>query len=149
MTASTHLALRPALPSDAATIAYHRHPDGADEPHRATYAAWVAGAIGRGQYLGWFLELGGAVLAGAGLTLLEWGPARDSANPWRARLSNVFTEPAWRRQGLARQLVAHCLAEAQARGLEHLNLSTTLDARGLYEAFGFRMAENEMRWQKR
>lgn len=142
---ASNLVLRAVRVTDAGVIAQHRHPEPEQHRDREVYAAWVADAIARGVYLGFVLEQAGQVVAGAGLTLLEWGPARGSPNPMRARVCNVFTEPAWRRQGLARRLVERCLQEAQVRGLEHLNLSTTEAARGLYEQLGFRTATDEMR----
>ncbi|GAA5502447.1 hypothetical protein Dxin01_02191 [Deinococcus xinjiangensis] len=62
---------RAATPADAPTLALHHYPEPKDAPEREIYAAWVTGAIERGLYLGWLAEAGGAVIAGAGLTLLE------------------------------------------------------------------------------
>lgn len=138
--------IRRAQPEDALTVAHHRYPTlPPAAPALDTYAAWVAGAISREVYLGWLAEHGGVILAGVGLTLLEWGPTQDDLEPWRARLVNVFTEPGHRRQGLARVLTAHALREAEARGLRSLHLAATREARTLYEAFGFEPYPSEMR----
>lgn len=137
--------LRPAQPSDAATIAQHRYPAlQVSDPALDVYAAWVSGAIRREVYLGWLIDQSGTVLAGAGLTLLEWGPTRDNANPWRARLVNVYTAPQARRQGWARALALRALEEAQARGLA-VGLATTAEARALYVSLGFVPSLAEMR----
>lgn len=105
----------------------------------------MADALAREVYLGWLAEQEGVILAGVGLTLLEWGPTHDDPNPWSARLINVFTEPAYRRQGLARALTAHTLGEAEARGVRSVSLTATREARALYEAFGFEPSPAEMR----
>lgn len=60
-------------------VASHRYPDEADDAERAVYAAWVAGAIARDRYLGYVAvadqsEGREEVLAGAGVTLLDWAP---------------------------------------------------------------------------
>lgn len=131
-----------ATASDAAIISRHRYPD---EPQfRPTYTAWLEDVIPRGVYLGWLLEVNQTVIAGAGLVILEWGPTWHNPNPLAARIVNVFVEPAFRRQGLARQLVNRCLEETETRNITHLHLNSTDMARGLYESFEFKAAENQM-----
>jgi GNAT superfamily N-acetyltransferase len=104
----------------------------------------VAGSLERGNYLGWLFDRGGRTVAGAGLTLLDWGPTERNPSPCRARVVNVFTSPPWRRQGLAKLLVARCLETARSRGIKQVGLSARGDVRVLYEAFGFRPARQEM-----
>jgi GNAT superfamily N-acetyltransferase len=139
--------LRAATSSDAAIISSHRYPD---EPQfRPTYTAWLEDAMSRAVYLGWLLEieepgLEKTVIAGAGVVILEWGPTWHDPNPLAARIVNVFVEPDFRRQGLARKLVERCLEEARTRNITHLHLSSTDMARGLYESLGFVAANNQM-----
>lgn len=136
--------VRAVTPADAAHVARHRYPDETDASERAPYAAWVAGATTRGLYVGFLTLDGDQVVAGAGLTLLEWGPSRGDPQPWRARVVNVWTHPGWRRQGLARGLVAACLDAIQERGITRLSLGTSEQARGLYEELGFQASGSEM-----
>jgi len=137
--------LRRAHQGDALTVAGHRYPGA--EPHGEAvraYAAWVAGAVARGSYLGWLAEVESVVVAGAGLVLLEWGPTRTDPSPLRGRVVNVYTDPAWRRRGLATALLERCLREAEALGIGVLGLGTTPQARALYERFGFKASTTEM-----
>ncbi|GAA5514533.1 hypothetical protein Dcar01_03289 [Deinococcus carri] len=137
--------IRPALPADALTLARHRYPAETDAPERPVYAAWVADALERGRYVGFLAAPdGGEVVAGAGLTLLEWGPSRGDPQPYRARVVNVWTHPGWRRQGLARELVMRCLQAARERGITRVSLGTSEMGRGLYEGLGFRARGTEM-----
>lgn len=138
--------LRPATPADAPTIARHRYPDATDAAECSVYAAWVEGALRRGLYLGWLAEDRGEVIAGAGLTLLEWGPSRGDPQPWRARVVNVWTHPDFRRRGLARELVTRCLEAARQRGVTRLSLGTSEMGRALYEELDFRASAAEMVW---
>ena len=135
--------VRPASEADALSIARHRYPDTQGES-LGLYATWVAPAISRGTYLGWLAEASGAVVAGAGLVLLDWGPTLDDPNPVRGRIGNVYTDPAWRQRGLATALLQRCLAEAEARGVRVFNLSTSQRARALYERLGFEVSRTEM-----
>lgn len=110
------------------------------------YARWVASALERGVYLGWLAEVEGAVVGGAGLTLLEWGPTRTSVSPVRGRVVNVFVDAAWRRRGLGTALVGSCLQEARAREITQVSLGTTPMARVLYARAGFVSSPAEMVW---
>jgi GNAT superfamily N-acetyltransferase len=135
---------RTATAEDAVEIARHRYPEASDGRLRDNYAVWVAGAMVRGTYLGWLTETGGEPVAGAGLTLLEWGPTKRSANPYRARIVNVYTAPAWRRKGLAPRLVARCLDAARSQGIVQVGLSASDEARAMYLSLGFRPATHEL-----
>lgn len=57
---------------------------------------------------------------------------------------NVWTDPDFRRRGLARELVTRCLEAARERGVTRLGLGTTEAGRALYEALGFRVSGTEM-----
>jgi GNAT superfamily N-acetyltransferase len=57
---------------------------------------------------------------------------------------NVYTEPEFRRRGIARQIVVTILDWAQQRGLRTINLHASNEGRSLYEKLGFE-ATNEMR----
>lgn len=138
-------ALRPARSEDARVVAGHRYPNTADAEAAALYAAWVEGALERGVYLGWLHEQDTQVIARVGLVLLEWGPTCDAASPYRARVVNVYTAPAWRRQGIARHLVAHALNAARSKGITQFALSSTDEAHDLYVGLGFRASLREMR----
>ena len=137
--------VRPVTAADASTVALHRYPEEADAEARPVYAAWLTGALERGLYLGFLAVTGGGeVVAGAGLTLLQWGPTRGDPQLWRGRVVNVWTDPEWRRQGLARALVTLCLKAAQQRGITRVSLGTTEMGRPLYEALGFTSSQTEM-----
>lgn len=53
--------------------------------------------------------------------------------PW---LASVYVAPAWRRQGIASQLVNHVMQQARAAGLSHLYLFTP-DQRDFYQRLGW------------
>ena len=57
---------------------------------------------------------------------------------------NVWTDPDFRRRGLARELVTRCVEAARERGVTRLSLGTTEAGRALYEELGFRASGTEM-----
>lgn len=129
---------------DIPSICQHRYPDPEQAVFIEAYARWLVGAMNRGLYQGWVAEVQERVVAGAGLMLLEWGPGHLSESAFRGRVVNVFTEPSFRRRGLARALVQQCLEMARSRGIAQVGLSTSEMARGLYEELGFLPATSEM-----
>jgi len=54
-----------------------------------------------------------------------------------AKVGRVAVERAWRRQGIALQMLDLALARARERGCREARLAAQLDATGLYERAGF------------
>lgn len=57
---------------------------------------------------------------------------------------NVYTEPEFRKQGIARQIMLTILAWVKEQSLRSVNLHASKQGRHLYEKLGFE-ATNEMR----
>lgn len=129
--------IRPATASDAHAIAAHRYYRGEPQQDAEAYVAWLPARIEGGAYIGFIAEAGGSVIAGAGAVLLDWGPTRGDPSGTRARIVNVFTQPAWRQQGLAMALVKETIAACRARGVNVLSLAASPDGAAMYAALGF------------
>ena len=54
---------------------------------------------------------------------------------------NVYTEPAYRRQGIAGQLMEMLLKKAEEMDLSYVNLKATKEGYGLYKKLGFEDGE--------
>lgn len=138
--------IRAVTADDAVAIALHRfdeRPAPADAV--AHYATWLRPRIEAGFYLGRLAVIDDRVIAGAGAVLLDWGPRRDSgAVHLLARINNVFTEPTWRRQGIAHALLRGVLGDCRARGIAYATLAATADGAALYRALGFAPKVDEM-----
>jgi GNAT superfamily N-acetyltransferase len=63
---------------------------------------------------------------------------------WRGNILNVYTEPAHRRQGMARPLMQVVLDWCRSNGVGAVILHASPDGRALDESLGF-AATNEMR----
>ncbi len=146
---STTWTTRPATPDDADRVAFHALPDAVSAGEDlANFAAWIRPRIASRQYVGWLAiadDATGAVIAGAGAMLLDWGPTRANPGGCMARVNHVFTQPAWRRRGIARRLLQSVLADCEALGVREFCLGARPDARGLYESLGFVAYPQEMR----
>jgi len=157
-------AVRRATIADAPIIARHRAEMFSDMGSlpRALYEDLVAATISYLQkalpseeYVGWLAAPEGQpelIVAGAGLLQRRIPPrpvvrsgATVRAEGREGLILNVFTEKAWRRQGLAELLMRHVLHWAADTGIENLVLHASNDGRPLYERLGF-VATNEMRY---
>ncbi|HEY6208532.1 MAG TPA: GNAT family N-acetyltransferase [Gemmatimonadales bacterium] len=110
-------------------------------------------AIPSGEYVGWLAARAmpaSDIIAGAGLQLRRVLPHPDPGGRAIALgpqgiVLNVYTEPAWRRRGLAALLMRQVLDWAAAHGITNLVLHASPDARALYKKLGF-VPTNEMRF---
>lgn len=111
--------------------------------------------LGRGEYVGWLANPANepsTIAGGAGVQLREVLPHPSSkGDQWtgvaegrHAIIINVFTEPAWRRQGLALMLIRHIIDWSRAERLDRLVLHASDAGRALYERLGF-VGTTEMR----
>ncbi|HEX3232910.1 MAG TPA: GNAT family N-acetyltransferase [Gemmatimonadales bacterium] len=156
--------VRLATPDDADVVAGHRArmfrdmgqlPPELFEPLRSSARERLTVAIGSGEYVGWLAcprESPDAVIAGAGvqLRLVLPHPRRRAdgrvvvASGRHAIVLNVFTEPPWRRQGVAELLMRHIVEWARRERLDRLVLHASSEGRSLYDRLGF-VPTNEMR----
>ncbi len=150
--------------NDAAVIARHRvemFRDMGDVPtdvlaerllDESTRA--LAAEIERGAYFGWFAVTdAGEVIAGVGAHVKPQLP-RISHSGTRVSSSvvplvvNVYTEPAWRKRGIASALMSSLMQWTQENGFDRVVLHASDAGRPLYASMGF-LPTNEMRWTPR
>jgi GNAT superfamily N-acetyltransferase len=161
MATPVHPAFRPATVRDAAVIARHRVAMFTEMGHvpTAALAGELLSASTRAlesllqehAYAGYLaVEPGGRIIAGAGVHIRPQLPRVSGAGTSVTTgpiplLVNVYTEPEWRRRGIARGLVLALMRWTTGHDFDHLDLHASADGRHLYESLGF-AATNEMRW---
>jgi GNAT superfamily N-acetyltransferase len=121
----------------------------------AATVRYLAEAMPTEDYIGWFAALEDApqeIVGGVGLLQRRVPPhpldrrgETGLAVGWQGTVLNLYTEPAWRRRGVAEFLMRHVLAWAPDAGLETLVLHASTEGRPLYERLGF-VATNAMRY---
>jgi GNAT superfamily N-acetyltransferase len=153
--------IRRATIRDAATIAGHRIAMFRDMGQVPTAvladkllsesATALADLLRDGSYAGWLaIDANDGVIAGAGAHVKSQLP-RISSDGFRVTAApvplvvNVYTEPEWRGQGIARALMKALMVWASARGCDRVVLHASDAARPLYVSLGF-VPTNEMRW---
>ncbi|HEV2236777.1 MAG TPA: GNAT family N-acetyltransferase [Ktedonobacterales bacterium] len=107
------------------------------EPYIATYCDAMREELHAGRMHAWLAESAGAPLAA--VTLLTWlvPPSLEEPRRLRGQVSNVYTRPAYRRQGISRALMTLLLEWAQAHQVLRLLLWASDMGRPLYTSLGF------------
>lgn len=109
----------------------------------------------RGEYIGWLAiptQRRDIIAGGAGVQLREVLPhplpraneRNKIAEGQHGIILNMFTEPQWRRQGVAMLLLQRIVDWARVERLDCLVLHASEAGRSLYERLGF-VGTNEMR----
>jgi GNAT superfamily N-acetyltransferase len=148
------ITIREAAPSESAIILHHRRSMFRDmgegtveELDRMVEVAspWLARALADGSYRHWLaLDSSRRVAGGGGVLLCRWPANPKDLCTERAVILNVYTEPEFRKLGIARQIMLTILAWVKEQGLRSVNLHASDEGRPLYEKLGFE-ATNEMR----
>jgi len=145
--------IRRASSDDIETLVAHRRAMFVDMGYRDEAALnamaarchpWLLAKMSRGEYLAWLATApDGSIAAGAGLWLMDWIPHMIGSGS-RGNILNVYTEVAFRRRGLAGELMKAAVDWCRSNGVDVVVLHASPDGRGLYEAMGF-AGTNEMR----
>jgi GNAT superfamily N-acetyltransferase len=148
--AAGHLLVRPATHSDLNALLEFRlamleavfpreasGPAWDPAPLRETNERWLGEHLGL-DFQAWMAEIGGRVVASAGLLWFPHPPGPNNPGGLEAYILNVFTEPEARRLGAARALMERLVEEAKAAGVRRIWLRASEDGRPLYASMGFR-----------
>jgi GNAT superfamily N-acetyltransferase len=147
-------AIRLATSADVPTLVRHRTemfrdmglgPQASLDEMGRRFAPWVAPLIEAGEYRAWLVEDDGVVIAGADVWLKPTQPGLRSPLNVVPYVLNVYTAPAVRRQGIARELLHLILEWAEQEGHPGVELHASDEGRPLYESLGFTQT-NEMRF---
>ncbi len=107
------------------------------DAYAQAYVAALRDDIQRGTHVSWLAEDGGEAVACVALVWWNLAPNFVDAHRKRGFVSNVYTRPAYRRQGISRALMTTLVAWAREQGLRRLFLWASDMGRPLYEDLGF------------
>lgn len=149
-----NITLRRATLKDASILATHRRSmfrdmgysdEAALDSMLAKFLPWLESKMKSDEYLAWVAVTGDdKIVAGAGLWLMDWPSHMVGSSPRRGNILNVFTEPEFRRQGIARRLMEAALQWCRSNEIDFVILHASPQGRSIYESMGF-YAGNEMR----
>src|SRR5229473_780289 len=125
------ISLRRATVADGKTIADHRRAmfrdmgyqdEAALDSMAAKFLPWVETKMASGDYLAWLALAGSVVVAGADLWLMDWPAHMVGPSARRGNILNVYTEPEFRRRGMARSLMQAALDWCKANEIDFVIL---------------------------
>src|SRR4030095_910981 len=109
------IALRQAAVADASVLAMHRRSmfrdmgyldDAALDSMMVKFRPWLEAKMDSREYLAWLaVTSDDCIVAGAGLWLMDWPAHMLGHSARRRNILNVYTEPEYRRRGLARAII--------------------------------------------
>ena len=138
--------LRKATPKDLPTLVRHRDAmwvemgrvaPGAQDASSKAYGQWLLERMRKRALTAYIIEEDGKVLASGGVWIQEVQPRPGHPLTMWGYILSVYTEPAARRQGLARAIVDACIAEARRAGCTRCCLHASDEGRPLYQQLGF------------
>lgn len=110
----------------------------------STCQPYLAAALASGTLHGWLTCAGGKAVAGGFILVSPWPSHPYDGQCRRATILNMYTDPEFRRQGIARRLMQTMIDWCRKEGFVNVDLHASHKGRPLYESLGFKPT-NEMR----
>jgi GNAT superfamily N-acetyltransferase len=111
------------------------------EPYIATYCAAMREEMLAGRLRAWLAEADGAPVAAVSLVTWLVPPSLAHSRRMRGQVSNVYTRPAYRRQGISRTLMRLLLEHAREHEILRIILWSSEMGHSLYASLGFSASE--------
>ena len=150
---SLEVLIRPATPDDIPELLRHRRGMYEDMGYNdagtlsvmvSTCKPYLASALANGTLHGWLACAGEKVVAGGVVLVSPWPSQPYDGQCRRATILNMYTDPPFRRQGIARRLMQTMIDWCRKEGFVHVTLHASDKGRPLYDSLGFEVT-NEMR----
>ena len=100
-----------------------------------------------GTFVSWLAMDGDAIVGTSGMSFVEKPPYFGCPNGKIGLLSSMFTSNAYRRQGIAKELLARVVQEAKEYGCGVVQITASDMGVLLYTDFGFRKNGNFMQYK--
>ena len=145
--------LRAATAADLSVIMRHRRcmfaemgfkDEASLDAMEATSAPFIKAGLESGTFRGWLVEAAEGVVAGGGIVTLDYPSSPRDPSSRRAYILNMYTEPEYRRRGLAGLILEAMILWCKEEGFGWVSLHASDAGRHLYETLGFKPT-NEMR----
>ncbi len=100
-----------------------------------------------GSFVSWLAEYGGRIVGTSGMSIVEKPPYFGCPTGRIGLLSSMYTDPAFRRRGIARELLSRVVDEARERGCGTVQITASDMGVLLYTDFGFVKNGNFMQYR--
>lgn len=123
-----------------------RAPGELDEGYVSATHAFVRDRAADGRLRSWFAEQAGEPIGVVSMLVTDAAPLPEDLRAREGYVINMYVAPEARGRGVARDLLAALLVDAQQSDLRRVYLHTTDAGRPLYEQTGF---SSDVRWMAR
>ena len=101
-------------------------------------------AICDGSHIAYLVFDGSRFIGAGGVSFFQVMPTYHNPSGYKAYIMNMYTNPEYRRQGIAYKTLDMLIREAKSLGITAISLEATDLGRPLYEKYGFVKLNNEM-----
>ncbi|MBQ1491174.1 MAG: GNAT family N-acetyltransferase [Blautia sp.] len=123
--------------------------DAADMTHvEAASREYYQKALAEDTHLAILVMDRGKLIGTGGVSFFQVMPTYHNPSGKKAYIMNMYTDPAYRRQGIALKTLDMLVKAAKERGITQITLEATDMGRPLYEKYGFVQMKSEMELQK-
>ena len=153
MSQASTITIRPGTVADIPTIAHHRRRMCEDMGYSDDVALsamvsattdYLKKAIPEGSFRSWLACNDTKIVAGGAVVISPWPAHAYEPVCRRATILNIYTEPEYRRRGIARKLMETIIAWCKAQAFARVTLHASDQGKSLYQSLGFEES-NEMR----
>jgi len=99
-----------------------------------------------GTFVSWLAMDGDKIVGTSGMSIVEKPPYFSCPTGRLGLLSSMFTDPDYRRMGIAKELLSRVVEEARAYGCGAVQITASNMGVKLYTAFGFKHNGNFMQY---
>jgi len=107
-----------------------------------TFFNYFLHALNDKSLVAWIAEDDNAIISTVCLSICQLVPRFDNPSGKIAYLSNVFTTPDYRRQGIASNLIREAVNDVLSQGIKKVLLHSTDMVKSIYENIGFVEGKN-------
>ncbi len=100
-----------------------------------------------GTFVSWLALDANKIIATSGMSFVEKPPYFGCPSGRIGLLSSMYTDPDYRRKGIARELLARVIKDAQEYGCGTVQITASDMGVKLYSDFGFEHNENFMQYK--
>ena len=105
-------------------------------------------ALETGEHVAYLVYDNETFIGAGGVSFYQVMPTYHNPTGKKAYIMNMYTNPAYRRKGIAYQTLNLLVADAKNKGIDAISLEATEMGRPLYEKFGFTGMNDEMELKK-
>jgi GNAT superfamily N-acetyltransferase len=113
------------------------HAPAALQAWEQAFFPYVRSRMADGSVIAWLIEVDGVAVCSAAIAVVTSPPSPRNPSGRYGLLFGMYTEPAYRRRGLAQRVVQAAVEWCRAEGLRWVSLFASDAGRPLYEGLGF------------